>query len=75
MPGVVLAVQVATGDDVLAGQSLLVVEAMKMEHAVTATRAGRVRELLVRVGDQVTLDQPLAFIHSADARPEGHSTT
>jgi acetyl-CoA/propionyl-CoA carboxylase biotin carboxyl carrier protein len=67
MPGVVLAVQVAEGDEVLAGQPLIVVEAMKMEHAVTAARAGQVRELLVRVGDQVTLDQPLAFIHSAEA--------
>jgi biotin carboxyl carrier protein len=38
-----------------------------MEHAVTAARAGRVSELLVRVGDQVTLDQALAFIHSAEA--------
>jgi len=67
MPGVVLAVQVAEGDEVLAGQPLVVVEAMKMEHAVTAARAGQVRELLVRVGDQVRLDQPLAFIHSAEA--------
>lgn len=67
MPGVVLAVQVAEGDEVDAGQPLIVVEAMKMEHAVTAARAGQVRELLVKVGDQVTLDQPLAFIHSAEA--------
>ena len=70
MPGVVLAVEVAEGDEVQAGQPLIVVEAMKMEHSVTAARAGRVRELLVRVGDQVTLDQPLAFIHSAEASRE-----
>ncbi len=70
MPGVVLAVQVAQGDDVEAGQALIVVEAMKMEHAVTATRTGRVSELLVRVGDQVTLDQPLAFIHSVEVGRE-----
>jgi acetyl-CoA/propionyl-CoA carboxylase biotin carboxyl carrier protein len=67
MPGVVLAVQVAEGDEVHAGQPLIIVEAMKMEHAVTATRVGRVSELLVRVGDQVSLNQPLAFIHSDDA--------
>jgi acetyl-CoA/propionyl-CoA carboxylase biotin carboxyl carrier protein len=67
---VVLAVQVAEGDEVQAGQSLIVVEAMKMEHAVTAARAGRVGELLVAVGDQVALQQPLAFIHSAEASRE-----
>jgi acetyl-CoA/propionyl-CoA carboxylase biotin carboxyl carrier protein len=65
---------VAEGDEVSAGQPLIVVEAMKMEHSVTAARAGRVRELLVRVGDQVALDQPLAFIHSADADLELRST-
>jgi acetyl-CoA/propionyl-CoA carboxylase biotin carboxyl carrier protein len=70
MPGVVLAIQVAEGDEVSAGQPLIVVEAMKMEHSVTAARAGRVGDLLVRVGDQVALDQPLAFIHSADADRE-----
>jgi acetyl-CoA/propionyl-CoA carboxylase biotin carboxyl carrier protein len=70
MPGVVLAVQVAEGDEVQAGQSLIVVEAMKMEHAVTAARAGRVGELLVAVGDHVALQQPLAFIHSAEASRE-----
>jgi acetyl-CoA/propionyl-CoA carboxylase biotin carboxyl carrier protein len=67
MPGVVLAVQVSEGDEVQAGQPLIVVEAMKMEHSVTAARAGRVDQLLVRVGDQVALEQPLAFIHSAEA--------
>jgi acetyl-CoA/propionyl-CoA carboxylase biotin carboxyl carrier protein len=66
MPGVVLAVQVAEGDEVRPGQSLVVVEAMKMEHAVAATRPGVVGRLLVRVGDQVTIDQPLAVIHPAE---------
>jgi acetyl-CoA/propionyl-CoA carboxylase, biotin carboxylase, biotin carboxyl carrier protein len=60
MPGVVLAVHVAAGDPVHPGQPLIVVEAMKMEHAVTATQDGQLDQVLVRVGDQVTLDQLLA---------------
>jgi acetyl-CoA/propionyl-CoA carboxylase biotin carboxyl carrier protein len=42
------------------GQPLIVVEAMKMEHAVTARQDGQLDQVLVRVGDQVTLDQLLA---------------
>jgi acetyl-CoA/propionyl-CoA carboxylase biotin carboxyl carrier protein len=59
MPGVVLTVNVGVGDQVRSGQPLLVVEAMKMEYAVLATRDGQVQKLLVRVGDQVALDQLL----------------
>jgi acetyl-CoA/propionyl-CoA carboxylase biotin carboxyl carrier protein len=62
MPGVVLAVHVAEGDVVRAGQPLVVVEAMKMEHAVTAAGDGQVHKLLVRVGDRVALDQLLAAL-------------
>jgi biotin carboxyl carrier protein len=39
------------------------VEAMKMEHTIVAKGPGRVSEMLVRVGDQVSLDQPLAVLH------------
>ncbi len=42
MPGTVLAVRVQVGDVVTAGQTLVVVEAMKMEHAIKAPTAGRV---------------------------------
>jgi acetyl-CoA/propionyl-CoA carboxylase biotin carboxyl carrier protein len=70
MPGVVLAVQVDVGDPVEAGQPLIVVEAMKMEHTVRASRNGWVGELLVQVGDQVALDQSLALIHSSEGASE-----
>ncbi len=62
MPGAVLAVRVAEGDDVEEGQVLLVVEAMKMEHALTAPFAGTVTDLQVRTGDQVVVDQLLATV-------------
>ncbi len=53
LPGVVVAVHVAEGEPVSAGQPLLVVEAMKMEHAICAPRAGAVTTVHVRVGDRV----------------------
>ncbi len=53
MPGQVISVLVAVGDSVEAGQPLLVVEAMKMEHGVSAPRAGTVARLSCAVGDRV----------------------
>ncbi len=53
MPGKVIAFHVKAGDTVSAGQALAVMEAMKMEHTITAPRAGTVAELLYAVGDQV----------------------
>jgi acetyl-CoA/propionyl-CoA carboxylase, biotin carboxylase, biotin carboxyl carrier protein len=61
MPGSVVAVGVQDGGDVDAGSVVVAVEAMKMEHALTAPVAGVV-ELLVAVGDQVKVGQPLARI-------------
>ncbi|MER7542989.1 acetyl/propionyl/methylcrotonyl-CoA carboxylase subunit alpha [Actinomadura sp.] len=65
MPGTVLAVKAAEGDRVEAGQALVVVEAMKMEHTVTAPLAGVVAKLPVRAGAQVALDAVLAVIEEA----------
>ncbi|MFF2845623.1 acetyl/propionyl/methylcrotonyl-CoA carboxylase subunit alpha [Streptomyces sp. NPDC058001] len=62
MPGTVTVVKVAVGDEVTAGQSLLVVEAMKMEHVVSAPHAGTVTELDVSPGATVAMDQVLAVI-------------
>jgi acetyl-CoA/propionyl-CoA carboxylase, biotin carboxylase, biotin carboxyl carrier protein len=65
MPGTVQAVKAAVGEDVLPGQPLVVVEAMKMEHTVVAPVAGTVTELPVRAGALVALDQVLAVISAA----------
>ncbi|MFC9507305.1 biotin carboxylase N-terminal domain-containing protein [Streptomyces sp. NPDC057002] len=62
MPGTVTVVKVAAGDEVTAGQSLLVVEAMKMEHVISAPHAGKVTELDVAPGSTVAMDQVLAVI-------------
>lgn len=68
MPGVVVAIEVAEGDVVRAGQSLVVLEAVKMEHPVEAQVSGVVRRVLVTAGDGVSTGQPLVFIDpSADA--------
>ncbi|MEV0091702.1 biotin carboxylase N-terminal domain-containing protein [Streptomyces sp. NPDC050738] len=62
MPGTVTVVKVAVGDQVTAGQGLLVVEAMKMEHLISAPHAGTVTELDVRPGTTVAMDQVLAVV-------------
>jgi 3-methylcrotonyl-CoA carboxylase alpha subunit len=62
MPGKVIAVDIAEGDEVDEGQRLLVLEAMKMEHALTAPFAGTVHELAVTTGMQVEVEQQLARV-------------
>ncbi|WP_254903995.1 ATP-binding protein [Streptomonospora nanhaiensis] len=62
MPGTVLSVAVAPGDRVVAGSPVAVVEAMKMEHTVTAPLDGTVTELHARPGQPVAMDEVLAAI-------------
>jgi biotin carboxyl carrier protein len=59
-------VQVTGGERVTSGQPLLIVEEMKMEHAVTAPLDGTIAELTVKVGQRVGIDQPLAIIRASD---------
>ncbi|WP_221329917.1 biotin carboxylase N-terminal domain-containing protein [Actinoplanes sp. L3-i22] len=65
MPGTVTVVAVAEGDHVTAGQTVAVVEAMKMEHTLTAPVDGTVRELHARVGATVAKDTVLLIIEGA----------
>ncbi|MEV4971663.1 acetyl/propionyl/methylcrotonyl-CoA carboxylase subunit alpha [Streptomyces scopuliridis] len=70
MPGTVTVVKVAVGDEVTAGQSLLVVEAMKMEHVISAPHGGTVTELDVSPGSTVAMDQVLAVVAPAGPAEE-----
>ncbi|MEV1010277.1 biotin carboxylase N-terminal domain-containing protein [Streptomyces sp. NPDC049881] len=69
MPGTVTVVKAAVGDPVRAGQSLLVVEAMKMEHVVTAPYDGTLTALHVTTGATVAMDQPLAVVTAPQEAP------
>jgi acetyl-CoA/propionyl-CoA carboxylase, biotin carboxylase, biotin carboxyl carrier protein len=74
MPGTILAVHVSLGQAVTAGQPVLVVEAMKMEHTVTAPLDGIVNELTAKAGQQVPMDEPLAVIGPATGLAERSAT-
>jgi len=62
MQGTVLAVEVADGDEVQAGQVICIVEAMKMENEVHAHRAGTVSALSVVPGQPVTTGQVICVV-------------
>jgi acetyl-CoA/propionyl-CoA carboxylase biotin carboxyl carrier protein len=62
MQGTVLAVEVAEGDEVEAGQVICIVEAMKMENEVHAHRAGRVTELSIAPSQPVKTGQVICVI-------------
>jgi biotin carboxyl carrier protein len=65
MPGKVVELRVAEGDSVEAGQVLLIMEAMKMEHTVTAPQDGTVAKVTVAAGDQVDADALLVVVSDA----------
>ena len=62
MPGKIVKSLVAPGDSVEAGQGVLVMEAMKMENELKATRAGTVLEIRVKEGQAVEMGAVLLFI-------------
>jgi propionyl-CoA carboxylase alpha chain len=65
MPGKVVQLLVAVGDAVVAGQALLTLEAMKMEHQVVSPTAGVVAEVFVQPGQQLDGGQPLVKVDPA----------
>ena len=66
MPGRVLEIRAAMGDTVTKGQTMLLLEAMKMEHHMTAPFDGTVTEVRVATGDQVDNGSVLLVIHPAN---------
>ena len=66
MPGKVITVDVKDGDTVTAGQRLMVLEAMKMEHALNAPFNGTVTELSASAGAQVQVEALLAVVEPTE---------
>ncbi|MCP4717901.1 MAG: acetyl-CoA carboxylase biotin carboxyl carrier protein subunit [Desulfobacteraceae bacterium] len=62
MPGTIIEVQVNPGDEVVEGQELLVLEAMKMENPIVATTDGKIKEINVKVDDKVATKQVMLVI-------------
>jgi acetyl-CoA/propionyl-CoA carboxylase biotin carboxyl carrier protein len=67
MPGTVVQLRVEPGTEVAAGETLLVLESMKMEISIAAPRDGSVAEVLVAAGDQV--DRGAVLIELAEGEP------
>ena len=74
MPGVASDVRVAVGDEVHAGQVLVVLEAMKMEHHITAPIDGTVTEVLVHAGSQVANGEVLLVLEAFDGATDEEVT-
>jgi propionyl-CoA carboxylase alpha chain len=66
MPGTVVQVAVVADEQVEAGQVLVVLEAMKMEHRITAPIAGRVASVNVEAGEMVDGGQVLVVLEEED---------
>ncbi len=66
MPGKVIEVNVKQGQTVSMGDELVVIEAMKMNHAISADQDGKVDEIFIKVGDQVDLGANLLILESEE---------
>jgi acetyl-CoA carboxylase carboxyltransferase component len=77
MQATVVSVDVKEEDRVIANQPIAILEAMKMEHVVTASASGIVRRINVRPGDMVFEGHPLLFIEPSlvEAQPEEEEVT
>jgi pyruvate carboxylase subunit B len=70
MPGLVVKVEAEEGDEVVAGQGLVIVEAMKMENELKSEGEGRVSRILVHPGEAVDKDQVLVEFEAPEVPPE-----
>ena len=68
MPGSILATEVQPGDNVKKGDVLVILEAMKMEHRITAPRDGIVNNVHISVGDQVEIEQLLVTLEEEEEK-------
>jgi biotin carboxyl carrier protein len=63
IPGLVVKVHVAEGDEVVAGQSIVILEAMKMQNELRAPRNGTVATVKIKAGDSVNQGDTLVTLH------------
>lgn len=75
MGGLIVEVFAKLGDELKMGQSIAVIEAMKMEHVIKATVSGTVAEIAIVPGASVTSAQPLIFVAPADFGSVSESDT
>ena len=73
MPGIVLEIKVSNGDTVAAGDTLLTLEAMKMEHHVKAPYKGTVEKILVSENQQLDNGVPLLVINPVEENKKGNN--
>jgi 3-methylcrotonyl-CoA carboxylase alpha subunit len=73
MPATVVAITVTPGQSVQAGDALIVLEAMKMELAITAPHDGRIRRIACRVGELVQPGVPLVEFEDAPTGQHRHN--
>ncbi len=64
LPGVVTKILVKEGDEVKAGDTVMILEAMKMENEVKSPKDGRIKQILVKEGDRVEKGDVLAVMES-----------
>jgi len=64
MPGVVVALEVAAGDEIAPGSPAVIVEAMKMQNEISTLGGGVVKKILVKAGDVVESQQTLLIVDS-----------
>ena len=62
LPGIITSIEVAVGDEVKAGDTLLVLEAMKMANNIESEKDGKIAAILVKPGQSVMEDDPLVVI-------------
>ncbi|MCD8282088.1 MAG: biotin/lipoyl-binding protein [Prevotella sp.] len=62
LPGIITEIKVAVGDEVNAGDTLVVLEAMKMANNLDAEKSGKVTAICVKVGESVMEDAPLVVV-------------
>ena len=62
LPGTITSIEVTVGQEVKAGDTVLVLEAMKMQNSIEAEKDGKVTAIVVKVGQAVLEDEPLVVI-------------